>query len=272
MGDFRARDFDRGKAVDLIEAAYADRQIGDADRDLRVARARAAETLDELTALTRGLQAPAGRGAVRPGPARPPRDLRTSLGTVALLAVGVVVAVLGVAMISLVFVAGGESDSTSTAVEVPAASGEARPFAMEPTQVRRFLQAYERKFGTSEAYQVVFYPDRVSMEVPVRAPRPRSERWSYAGTWRLDSTASAVTGNAAVVDTGSVDVRRLFANIDTARKVLRVQRGELTHVVVHRSGGDAPAVDIHIGNAFNETGHLSTTPSGEEIRRHPYDA
>ena len=42
MGDFRAKDADRDRFVELIEAAYVDGQLGDADRDLRVGRALSA--------------------------------------------------------------------------------------------------------------------------------------------------------------------------------------------------------------------------------------
>ena len=55
MRGFRAKDADRDRCVELIEAAYVDGQINDADRELRVGRALSAETLDELATLTRDL-------------------------------------------------------------------------------------------------------------------------------------------------------------------------------------------------------------------------
>ena len=39
MREFRAKDADRDRFVELIEAAYVDGQINDADRELRVGRA-----------------------------------------------------------------------------------------------------------------------------------------------------------------------------------------------------------------------------------------
>ncbi|CAB4959136.1 unannotated protein [freshwater metagenome] len=53
MRGFGVKDGERERFVALIEAAYADGQIGDADRDLRLGRARGAETRDELVTLTR---------------------------------------------------------------------------------------------------------------------------------------------------------------------------------------------------------------------------
>ena len=60
MRGFRAKDADRDRFVELIEAAYVDGQLNSADRDLRVGRALSAETIDELQTLTRDLQLPPG--------------------------------------------------------------------------------------------------------------------------------------------------------------------------------------------------------------------
>ena len=65
MRGFRAKDEDRDRFVELIEAAYVDGQLNSADRELRVGRALSAETLDELETLTRDLQQPPG-AVVRP--------------------------------------------------------------------------------------------------------------------------------------------------------------------------------------------------------------
>ena len=103
-------------------------------------------------------------------------------------------------------------------------------------------------------------------------PRSRVAGWSYDGTWRQDPATTAVSGSAATVDLGAIDVRRLFANIATAEQELGVQQGELTHVVVRRRRAQAPVVNIYVGNTFNEGGHLSTTLSGQVLRRFPYES
>ncbi len=276
MREFRARDDDRDRCVELIEAAHADGQVGDADRELRVARARSAQTLDELETLTRDLRRPAEAGVV--GPGAPP--LRTSLSPrrasrTSVWVGGVAVAVVGaLALVPVgLLAAGGSDDSSSTVQEAPAVVVEAAaPFEMAPAQVRRFVRVYEREFETRDALEVVFSPSRVSVVAPTGATRPRVTRWSYDGTWRRDRATTAVPRSAEVVDLGALDVRRLFANIATAKKVLRVQQGELTHVVVRRRSGEAAVVSIYVGNTFNESGHLSTTPAGQVLRRVPYQS
>lgn len=71
MVSFWAKDADRDRFVERIEAAYVDGQLGAADRELRVGRALSAETLDELETLTRDLQLPQGYVPPAPRPGRP---------------------------------------------------------------------------------------------------------------------------------------------------------------------------------------------------------
>ena len=277
MRGFRAKDADRDRFVELIEAAYVDGQLGAQDRELRVSRALSAETLDELKALTRDLQVPAGAVAPDVVSATPARSRMTGQ-LLAFLALVVVLLAVG-AVSLLVYAGGGESDSATssgTAVEVESAPAEpqvaaARPFRMEPAQVRAFLRSYEEQFDTLDAYEAGFYPARVGLQVPVRGTRPRFERWSYDGGWRQDTEAAAVRPPRPVVDLGELDVRRMFANIDSARRTLGVQGGELSHVLVNTWTEDRPTVNIHISNSFGESGYLKTTMSGEVVRGYPYD-
>ncbi|MCF6379818.1 DUF1707 domain-containing protein [Nocardioides KLBMP 9356] len=287
MRGFRAKDEDRDRFVELIEAAYVDGQLNSADRDLRVGRALSAETLDELQTLTRDLQPPPGAvtttvpGVRAPGP-RMPLLARLVGGFVAFSFVGVAL-VIGLIVVTM-FVALGDGSTSSESGSGPVfESGLADPevvsedppatptFEMTPGQVRAFMRAYEEQFGTLEVYEAGFYPHRVGVQVPVRGSRPRMERWSWTGEWTQDTDASAVTGPTERVDLGTVDVRRMFANIETARKTLNVERGRLTHVLVNRWFDDQPSVNIYIGNQFNESGYLKTAPAGDVVRAFPYE-
>ena len=277
MGGFRAKDADRDRYVEIIEAAYGDGQLGEQDRELRVSRALTAETLDELDALTRDLQVRSDM-VVRPAPSRPGPQPGRVLAVIA--ALGALVVLMGGGLVGLVVLSatdGSEAGSptvvvSSEAVPVPSDAGgaEAPSFAMTAPEVRRFLKAYEREFGTLDAYDVGFYPTRVGVQVPVRGSRPRFERWTWTGAWQQDTEASAVRGPGEVIDLGALEVRRLFANIATARTTLRVERGRLTHVLVN-DWSEVPTVNIYIGNRFDESGYLKTTLSGEVLRSFPYD-
>lgn len=277
MGDFRARDADRDRTVELIEAAYVDGQLGDADRELRVGRALAAETIDELTGLTRDLQVPGGVSGRPPArdaaPSRPRRvaGVLVGLGLFVVLVGAGVTAVVALAM----FAASGPDEVMTPDVAVvtraPGRSEAAPPaFEMTAPQVRRFLRAYERKFGTLDAWEVGFHPERVGVQVPASKVRKRFARWSWDGTWRQDSEASAVTGPQKFVSLGALDVSRMFDNMARAKRDLDVPDGRLTHVLVN-DWGEGPGVNIYIGNRFNESGHLRTTLPGQVLDRFPYD-
>jgi hypothetical protein len=280
MGGFRAKDADRERYVDIIEAAYVDGQLGEQDRELRVSRALTAQTLDELDALTRDLQdrpVPVAARVDTPSAAAPRAAKLVVGGAFAVITVAVLLifGAVGLALFSVT----GESDESPAvvisgeAVPVPAEVDvvEEQPsFAMTAPEVRRFVRAYEREFGTLDVYDVGFYPTRVGVQVPVRGSRPRFERWTWDGEWTQDTEAAAVRGPGEVIDLGALDLRRLFANIATARKTLRVERGRLTHVLVN-DWSEVPTVNIYIGNRFDESGYLKTTLSGEVLRSFPHD-
>ncbi|MGW1739701.1 DUF1707 SHOCT-like domain-containing protein [Nocardia sp. NPDC001965] len=66
----RARDIDRAETSTLLDAAYAEGQLGAGEYHDRVAQARAAKTLGELRILVADLQPPAGTDAALSGAAR----------------------------------------------------------------------------------------------------------------------------------------------------------------------------------------------------------
>jgi hypothetical protein len=279
MGSFRAKDADRDRFVELIEAAYVDGQIGAADRELRVGRALSAETFDELETLTRDLQLPQGYvppAAPTRSPARPRRATGVLVGLVMFMVL-VGAGVTGVVALAMFAVSGGPDSVTSQGTEVaPMPIEETREateetsFRMTAPQVRAFLRAYEVEFGTLDAWEVGFYANRVGVQVPASKVRKRFERWSWDGTWRQDSMASAVTGPQKFVSLAALDVSRMFDNITRAKRTLDVPQGRLTHVLVN-DWGEGPSVNIYIGNRFNESGYLTTTLAGEVLNRFPYD-
>jgi hypothetical protein len=142
---------------------------------------------------------------------------------------------------------------------------------MQPARLRELVDAYQAEFGTLEAYEVAFHPRRVVVQVPVSGNRPRFERWTWNGSWTQDAEATAAPGTRQRVDLGELDARQLVDNIATARRALDVEQGRFTHAILSRSGEDAAELTIHVANRFNESGHLSTRPDGEILRRHPYE-
>lgn len=217
-------------------------------------------------------------GGYRALPAGPPSRSR---GLAVVWVVGVVMVgalALGAAAVAFLVAPTGDVAAPVTVPESAPAPGfpdrgaaTASPapdaFRLAPAEVRTFLRRYEAKFGTSEAFDAVLHPTRVSLAVPVRGSRPRAEQWTYDGTWRRDAAASAVVRPGGIVDLGAIGVGRLFANLATAERTLGVQRGRVTHVAVRHDVDGTPVVSIYVGNRFGENAHLLTTMSGDRIVR-----
>ncbi len=73
----RARDSDRDAAIEVVEAAWADGQIVEADRDKRVEELLRAQTMAEIRTYTQDLQPP------QPDPSGVPRPAYGTATTVA---------------------------------------------------------------------------------------------------------------------------------------------------------------------------------------------
>lgn len=283
MGGFRARDADRERYVEVIESAYVDGQLGEQDRELRVARALTAETLDELDALTRDLQNQPAAVVVRPAPAptpaTPARAAQTS-GTTPTKVIGVAVAALFVLVV--LAMASSSQDATGTygtdaGIAVPWETidegGGLVPepgFRMRAADVRSMIGEYEARFGTLEAHEVVFFPRRVVVQVPVGTRGRRFETWTWNGAWVRTADAAPVEGGRGLVDLGTLVARALVDNVETAEGALRVEQGRFDRAVLSRSGDDPAVVTITVTNTFNESGTLTTTPAGEILGRQPF--
>lgn len=286
MGGFRAKDADRDRYVDVIEAAYVDGQLGEQDRELRVSRALTAETLDELDALTRDLQnRPRPVVAHRsPPPVVAPTRAPVASATPAqwpvtpkdggpLRALGVVAA--GVFAVAVWTTASADRPTPEvdysaipwSEIDGPSDVG----YEMSASDVRRFLRRYESRFDTDAAYEVGFFSDRVSAHVPLPGSHRRFEVWTWDGDWRRDARPARVDPTASVVDLSALDVAALFDNIEVARRDLGVRRAELSHVLVRPAAGGGTAVTIHVRNGFGHRGFLQTTPQGEVVGSVPHE-
>lgn len=76
----RARDIDRAETSTLLDAAYAEGQLGAGEYHDRVAQARNAKTLGDLRRLAADLQPPAGTGPLPPGAALGSRPAASRAG------------------------------------------------------------------------------------------------------------------------------------------------------------------------------------------------
>ena len=265
MRGFGVKDAERDGFVALIEAAYADGQLGQADRDLRLDRARGAETRDELVTLTRDLRPVAGAPAAATPMARVPvrgtgLGARHAGGVLVGLGLFLVVVGGGVAgVVALFALAVGPTSQTTVGGDVAAAPATTVGFEVTPGQLRRLVESYEERFGTTLAREVRVEPDGVTVRVPVAGTRLRSEVWFYDGSWRRE--AAAVRDPAATVDLGLLSPGGLAANVDATRSLLGT-RGRLVQALLADRGA-GPRITIVARTPSGATARMVTTPGGE---------
>lgn len=289
--DYRAKDADRQRYVEAIEEAWVDGELGEQDRELRVARALTAETLDELAALTRDLQHQPAPVVVRrsqpvvvaadptPPPTPPvavPSDPGVQPDVPHGAMIGIAVAVVAVAVLGTLGFAGAPSqEAQGTSVEVPVGvwgdgrSGVERGFRMKVRDLREVAADYESRFGTREVFRVDYRPRSVVVQSPAGRSGDRVATWVWDGTaWTRQPDGGAQA--TATFDIAEVAPGPLVDNVRVAREALRVENGRFSRATVVVGEDGAPVVEIHVSNTFNETGFLTTTPAGEILRRDPY--
>jgi hypothetical protein len=151
--------------------------------------------------------------------------------------------------------------------------GTGAAYALSARGIRAFVQLYRQKFGTTQVIDAVLYPDYAVVQAP-QAGGKRHAGFLYrrGQGWADFGGISANFPGAQPVDLAALDVRALVRNIARARRSLGVEDPTTTYVIVRQyAPADAvPSVDIHVANAFNESGYLATRLDGTVERAHPY--
>jgi len=288
------KDSDRSSLRDRIRRAVADGRISAADGDIRLRNVGSAQSVGELGLMTRELDqleatiapAPPGSGvpagvAVPAGPRAPGPARRLLPVLVAVVVLGVV----GAGVAGLLAFSSGDAPQTrlgdpvpitadvTSATPSPESSPAGAAYSLSPEGVRRFLQTYRQRFGTTRVVSATFYGDYVVVQVPIAGTR-RHSGWVYrpAGGFTDFGGAGANFPGSAAVDLSRLDVATLFANIARAKRVLHVAGSNQTYVNIdYRPAFDpAPNVNVYLSNRFHESGYLATRLDGRVERAYPF--
>jgi hypothetical protein len=148
-------------------------------------------------------------------------------------------------------------------------------YALTGPGIRSFLARYQAQFHTSEVVDLTMYDDYVVVQVPVQG-KARHEGWLYRNDSGFTSFGG-ITANfpgAVPVDTRRLALGPLLRNIARARTTLAVEEPTTTYVIVrfYRGADEAPSVDIHVSNDFQESGYLATTLDGSVERAYPFSS
>lgn len=260
MGDrTRARSADRDRAVEIINAAYADGQLGEIVRENRIESALHATTLAQLRALTQDLQAPAPPPPVLTRGER----LRERAGR---LSPG---ARLAATWVAVLVVLGGTVAFFGTGSDPVQEREEALAFAMTAEAMEELRDSYEAQFQTTQTYLAHLGPAGVVVHVPTPDGKERYEAWEWrSGEFVKVADARTASMQEATIDLADVDFARMATHVERAEGGVGVEDPEEVSVwIEHPSYEEAPVVRIQVTNEYDELGYLFTDLAGAEVRR-----
>lgn len=280
--DQRARDQDRDAAIEVVEAAWADGQIVEADRDHRVASLLRAETLAEIRMITHDLQdtsaapAPVPTAAELYGPSSadptPSLDVQ-QLVTVATPRVsGIVKSVLGLVVVLVIgSVAAGVfaivrsvSDFVEPSGSDPLVGGDpaAEVDLLSSRGYRDLLAAIEETSGSTEAFEAVLYPTYGVVYLPVDDDSSRQALWYYDGG--LDDLESYGTSFYERFDLATVDMKVVLRLVKRVRGL--VDDPTSSYAILRAPDpDDGASIWAYASNEYSETAYLSATADGKVV-------
>lgn len=292
----RARSGHRREVVDRLETAYRAGLLSGPDYELRVSQARAAMTVGELEAMLRDLDAtvphavaavpvpvsdsgaPVAGGAtgLTPSPEPPPyggplAPTPTTMSVMTVRSSGsrgafvfVLVAALLVAGLGVgIFVTGKVKDVVSgVAGPDVSAAPRGQEFALTEAGMRRFLKAYDDKFGQAEAVSATFYRDHVVVETP--RPAGGSRLWSYRDGGSFFALGTQPRTMKGTVDLTQIDIGALLDNVDRAPTKAHVRDNpDVMATVARTSDGIPPTIVITVTNDAGAYGYVITNLAGK---------
>jgi hypothetical protein len=265
----KARDSDRDAAIEVVEAAWADGQIVEADRDKRVEELLRAQTMQEINTYTQDLQPPApdpsgaprpAYGAattiatVKPDVAAVPLKAqaggsKVACGLMLLIPLGLIGAVIGViaAIVSAV-----QSSNVLAPGEDP---GIGQVNTMSQEGYAELIDDLVSQTGSSVVFEAVLYPGYAVMQVPVDSTTNRYEYRYWDGS--LDEATSKSTTDYERFNLTEVDPAVIVALVDEARS--RVEDPESWYAIVRRPDDEydnGTWISAYATNEFGESAYL----------------
>ncbi len=278
----RARTADREAAGAVLGRAFGEGQLVEDEYRARAELLTDAVTLGDLAELTADLQ------GARPAPVAPPPARSGGQGRY--------FAVIGAAAIAIAF--GTFALVHREAGPVPAVPpGAAAPEAAPPVPyaalndveplviptpnlvteagLAHFIDRYRVEFGDTVADEITLYPAHARVTRALPGQPNRKVTYTYRGGFHQDSDPTTRPVDTPSVDLSAVDTAAIGAAAGTAAATTRVPDGAVSMIEVDVPSFDPlagrPAVSIHVGNTFDESGWFVLSPAGEVLKVWPFD-
>jgi len=250
----RARDTDRNDTCQILDSALADGQLSMEEHRTRVALATQAETLGDLQSLISDLQT-ANAPVQLPDLKRRPKLSPAGAGLGIRLAVAGVLVVLGIAIGWGLY---GDTTSPVDFTSDPGAKSDGIPARVltAPKQLQSLgglnglVEQMKQKFGDTEGYRLVVYPDYASLDRPDPNDERRKLSYTYRGGWG-DPSSSAKSDSDRVTDLSKFEAKEIVAVLRGAPETLGVKPADVksTYLIFEPSSDEtAPpgALDVTI--------------------------
>jgi hypothetical protein len=271
MASTRAKDTDRNDTCQILDTALSEGQLSMSEHEQRVKGATNATTLGDLRALVSDLQT--ANAPVQLPALKKPRLASSGAngGWVIRVAVMVVLVLLG---ISIGWGLYGNTSSPLNFTSDPGAKADGvAPVVLTPPRQLQSLgglsglfEQMKQKFGDTNGYRVVIYPDYASLDRPDPSDDRRQLSYTYRGGWG-DPSAAPAGSEVKVVDLSKFDTKAVVGVLRGAPETLNMKPADVksTYVIVEPSRDlTAPgtvSISIYVSSDFG-SGYIELYPDG----------
>ncbi|MBM4727863.1 DUF1707 domain-containing protein [Rhodococcus hoagii] len=269
----RARDVDRAQTCSLLDAAYADGQLGVEEHESRTAAAMRAPTLGALRALTKDLQVPdhlVGDGTGGESETESDSGSPRSRHLLVVLAAVVVVALIVVGLVQVMSAGGSNGPAASS--ESSADDHSAESIALFTADgMREFVRRFESKFGNLVADDVDLYSDDAVVAKMIPRQPTRMQRWMFTGAAGFEpwTPPTMRDEDQDTVDLALLDSESIADLAGRATGLVGLPSGHVDRVAIRAlrspSGVAEPRVTVYVVDADVAKGNVTATFTGEVV-------
>ncbi|KUH68099.1 hypothetical protein AU184_26805 [Mycolicibacterium novocastrense] len=266
----RAKDSDRNDTCQILDSALAEGQLSMTEHGERVKAATTATTLGELQALVSDLQT--NNAPVQLPTLRKPRTLpMAGNGWGLRLAVAGVLLVLGIAIGWGLY---GNTPSPLNFTSDPGAKSDGiTPVVLTPPKqlhslggLTGLLEQMKQRFGDTNGYRLVVYPDYASLTRPDPAEERRELNYTYRGGWD-DPSSTSKSSSAVEVDLSKFDAKAVVGVLRGAPETLGMKPEDVTSTYLSIDPATDPttpgalSVDVYVSSDYG-SGYIELAGDG----------
>jgi hypothetical protein len=260
----RAKDSDRNNTCQILDSALAEGQLSMTEHQQRVKAATTAATLGDLRSLVGDLQT--DNAPVQLPKLKPPRlaAAGAAFGTANLgirIAMAAVLVLLGIGLGWGLY---GNTPSPLNFTSDPGAKADGvAPVVLTPPKqlqslggLTGLLEQMKQKFGDTNGYRLVVYPDYASLDRPDPKEERRQLSYTYRGGWD-DPSVGSKSSDARVVDLSKFDAKAIIGVLRGAPETLGIKPADVksTYLIFDPNGdptapSDSLEISIYVSSDF----------------------